>query len=45
MASIRFACDVEVLFRILWELLKEEGKESIDILSSCDCIANGVPTV
>ena len=44
-ASIRFACDVEVLLRILWELLKEEGEESIDILSSSDCVANGVPTV
>ena len=36
--GIRFSSNMEVLMRILWELLEEEGKEGVDILASCDCV-------
>jgi hypothetical protein len=45
MSSIRFPCNVEVLFGILWELLKEESQKSVDIFSGSDCIADGAPTI
>ena len=34
--SVRFTCDVEILVRILGELLEEKGQERIDVLASCD---------
>lgn len=36
---------MEVLFGVFWELLEEEGKEGIDVLSSGDSVANGVAAV
>jgi hypothetical protein len=36
---------VEVLLRILRELLEEEGEEGVDILSGGDCVAYRATTV
>ena len=44
-ASIRLSSDVEVLLGVLGELLEEESKESVNILASGDCVANGVGAV
>lgn len=40
MASVGFSSDVEVLLRVLWELLEEESKECIDVLSGSDGVAD-----
>ncbi len=39
-ASIRFTSNMEVLLSIFWELLEEEGEESIYVLASSDGIAH-----
>ncbi len=39
-SSVRFAGDVEWLLRVLGELLEEESEESIDVLASCDRVAD-----
>jgi len=39
-ASVRFACNVEVLRGILWELVEEQGQESIHILGSSNGVAH-----
>lgn len=44
-ARIGFACDMEVLLRILWKLLEKEGEKSVDVLSSSNSVANRVSTV
>lgn len=41
MSSIRFTGNMEILLGIFWELLEEQGQESIDILSCSDGIADG----
>jgi hypothetical protein len=43
--SVRFTSDVEVLLGVLWELLEEEGEESVHILSSCDSVADRAAAV
>ena len=45
MACIRFTRNVEVLLRIFWELLEEEGEECIDVLASRNGIAHGAAAV
>lgn len=39
-ASIRLSSDVEVLLSVLWELLKEQRQESIDVLAGCDGVGD-----
>jgi hypothetical protein len=36
---------VEVLLGIFWELLEEEGEKGINILSSCNSIADGATAI
>ena len=36
---------MEVLLRILWELLEEQGKECVNILAGSYCVADGAATV
>ena len=43
--SVRFTCNVEILGGVFGELLEEEGEECVDILSSCDCVADLSTTV
>ena len=45
MACVRFPGNVEVLLRVLWELLEEEGEECIDVLASRNGIAHGAAAV
>jgi len=45
MARVRFSSNVEVLLRVLWELLEEESEECVDILASGEGVANLVTTV
>jgi len=45
MARIGFSSNVEVLLRVLWELLEKESKECVDVLSSCNCVADRAATV
>jgi hypothetical protein len=44
-ACVRLSGDVEVLLSILRELLEEESEESVNVLSSCDGVANRSTTV
>lgn len=44
-AGIRLTRNVEILGRILGELLEEEGEEGIDILAGGDGVADGASTV
>jgi len=44
-ACIRFPGNVEVLLRVLWELLEEESEECIDVLASRNGIAHGAAAV
>jgi len=36
---------MEVLLRVLWELLEEERKESINVLAGCDSVADRATAV
>jgi hypothetical protein len=38
--SVRLSGNVEVLLRVFWELLEEEGEESVDVLSSSNGVAD-----
>ena len=40
-ASIRLSSNVEVLLRVLWELLEEERQERVDVLTGCDGVGDG----
>ena len=44
-SGVRFAGDVEVLMRVLWELLEEEGEEGIDVLAGGYGVADAAATV
>jgi len=44
-AGVRFSSNVEVLLRVLWELLEEESKECVNILSSSNGIADRATAV
>lgn len=44
-ACIRFACNVEVLLSVLGKLFEEQGEQSINVLASCDGIANTASAV
>ena len=45
MPSVRFAGDVEILMRVLWELFEEQREQSIDVFPSCDGVADAAATV
>ena len=45
MSSVRLSRDMEVLLRILRELLEEEGEQSINVLASSDRVTDGGATV
>jgi hypothetical protein len=45
MTSIRLAGNMEVLLRILWELLEEKSKERIHVLARCHCVAHGTAAI
>jgi hypothetical protein len=42
---IRFPGNVEVLLRVFWELLEKESEKCIDVLASCDGVADRATTV
>lgn len=44
-ASIRFSSNMEVLLRILRELLEEESKQGVNVLASSNRVANSVVAV
>lgn len=41
MPSIALSRDVEILMRVLGELLEEEGEEGVDVLASSDGVRDG----
>ena len=45
MACIGFSSNVEVLLCVFWELFKEESEECVNILASCDGVADRATTV
>jgi hypothetical protein len=45
MACVGFSSNVEVLLRVFWELLEKESQECVDILASCNGVANRATTV
>ena len=44
-ARIRFSCDMELLRCILRVLFKEEGEESVNVLSGSNCVADAATAV
>jgi len=43
--GVRLTSNVESLLGVLWELLEEQGHQSIDVLASCDSVADGAARV
>ena len=44
-SSVRLSSNVEVLLSVLRELLEEEREQSVNVLASSNCVADGAPTV
>jgi len=45
MACIGFSGNMEVLLCIFWELLEEKSEERVNILASCDGVADRATTI
>ncbi len=45
MSCIGFSSNVEVLLCVFWELFKEESEECVNILASCDGVADRATTI
>ena len=45
MAGIRFARNVEILVRVLWELLEEQGEKCVDVFASSHGVAHRAAAV
>ena len=45
MAGVGLSSNVEVLLRVFRELLKKESEQRVDILSSCNGVADRAATV
>ena len=45
MTGVRFASNVEVLFRVLWELFEEECEKGVDILAGSNGGGDGASAV
>ncbi len=45
MAGVGLSSNVEVLLRVFWELLEKESEQCVDVLSSCDSVADRATTV
>lgn len=45
MAGVGLSSNVEVLLRVFWELLEKESEECVDVLASCDSVADGASAI
>jgi hypothetical protein len=45
MAGVGLSSNVEVLLRVFWELLEKECEQCVDILASCNSVADRATTI